>query len=205
MYHFLWYSSSPSSSTPKSGRYLIITQTVFQAQIFPTLMLMGHFARAQMIVTWSWSLPLRHLGTLLLQAHTMIRYLHLQRLSHTCKQLFLFVTYLLFQIQFSIDYFFFLYPHLNIIYFYIYFPLFPCGLNFLVSNIYLEKLQLFLFFFYLLFQIHFSINYFFFLYPYLNIIYFHVCFPLSFLFPCGLNFIFLNIYLEKLQHSKFFA
>ena len=37
------YSSSPSSSTPKSGRYLIITQTVFQAQIFSKFMLMGHF------------------------------------------------------------------------------------------------------------------------------------------------------------------
>ena len=37
------YSSSPSSSTPKSGRQLIITQTVFQAQIFSKFMLMGHF------------------------------------------------------------------------------------------------------------------------------------------------------------------
>ena len=37
------YSSSPSSSTPKSGRCLIITQTVSLGQIFHNLMLMGHF------------------------------------------------------------------------------------------------------------------------------------------------------------------
>ena len=37
------YSSSPSSSTPKSGRWLIISQTVFLGQIFLNLMLMGHF------------------------------------------------------------------------------------------------------------------------------------------------------------------
>ena len=37
------YSSSPSSSTPKSGRWLIISQTVLLGQIFLQLMLMGHF------------------------------------------------------------------------------------------------------------------------------------------------------------------
>ena len=37
------YSSSPSSSTPKSGISLLISQTVFQAQIFSKFMLMGHF------------------------------------------------------------------------------------------------------------------------------------------------------------------
>ena len=39
------YSSSPSSSTPKSGRCLFITQTVSLGQIFQNLMLMGHFGR----------------------------------------------------------------------------------------------------------------------------------------------------------------
>ena len=38
------YSSLVSSNTRKSGRYLIIFQTVFWAQIFPKLMVMGHFA-----------------------------------------------------------------------------------------------------------------------------------------------------------------
>ena len=38
------YSSSPSSSTRKSGISLYISQTVFRAQIFQKLMLMGHFA-----------------------------------------------------------------------------------------------------------------------------------------------------------------
>ena len=38
------YSSSPSSSTTKSGTFLYISQTVFRAQIFQKLMLMGHFA-----------------------------------------------------------------------------------------------------------------------------------------------------------------
>ena len=37
------YSSSPSSSTRKSGISLLISQTVFQAQIFSKFMLMGHF------------------------------------------------------------------------------------------------------------------------------------------------------------------
>ena len=37
------YSSSPSSSTPKSGISLLISQTVFLGQIFLQLMLMGHF------------------------------------------------------------------------------------------------------------------------------------------------------------------
>ena len=37
------YSSSPSSSTPKSGRWPIISQTVLLGQIFLQLMLMGHF------------------------------------------------------------------------------------------------------------------------------------------------------------------
>ena len=37
------YSSSLSSSTPKSGRCLIISQTVLLGQIFLQLMLMGHF------------------------------------------------------------------------------------------------------------------------------------------------------------------
>ena len=37
------YSSSPSSSTPKNGRWLIISQTVLLGQIFLQLMLMGHF------------------------------------------------------------------------------------------------------------------------------------------------------------------
>ena len=39
------YSSSPSSSTPKSGRWLIISQTVLLGQIFLQLMLMGHFGQ----------------------------------------------------------------------------------------------------------------------------------------------------------------
>ena len=39
-----WYSSLVSSSTRKSGTYLIIFQTVFWTQIFPKLMVMGHFA-----------------------------------------------------------------------------------------------------------------------------------------------------------------
>ena len=38
------YSSLVSSSTRKSGICLIISQTVFWAQIFPKLMLMGHFS-----------------------------------------------------------------------------------------------------------------------------------------------------------------
>ena len=39
------YSSSPSSSTPKSGRWLIISQIVLLGQIFLQLMLMGHFGQ----------------------------------------------------------------------------------------------------------------------------------------------------------------
>ena len=38
------YSSSPSSSTTKSGISLYISETMFRAQIFQILMLMGHFA-----------------------------------------------------------------------------------------------------------------------------------------------------------------
>ena len=49
-----WYSSSPSSSTRKSGIYLIISQTVFWAQIFRKWMVMGHFAH----VYSAWNLNL---------------------------------------------------------------------------------------------------------------------------------------------------
>ena len=38
------YSSLVSSSTTKSGTYLIISETVFRTQLFPKLMLMDHFA-----------------------------------------------------------------------------------------------------------------------------------------------------------------
>ena len=44
------YSSSPSSSTRKSGISLLISQTVFLGQIFLQLMLMGHFGRKQEVV-----------------------------------------------------------------------------------------------------------------------------------------------------------
>ena len=54
------YSSSPSSSTPKSGRWLIISQTVLLGQIFLQLMLMGHFGPKTLAWTfifqfWVWS------------------------------------------------------------------------------------------------------------------------------------------------------
>ena len=38
------YSSLVSSSTTKSGTSLIISETVFWTQLFPKLVLMGHFA-----------------------------------------------------------------------------------------------------------------------------------------------------------------
>ena len=41
-----WYSSSPSSSTIKSGRLLYCSETVFLGKIFPKLMVMGHFAHS---------------------------------------------------------------------------------------------------------------------------------------------------------------
>ena len=44
------YSSSPSSSTRKSGISLLISQTVFLGQIFLQLMLMGHFGRQRLII-----------------------------------------------------------------------------------------------------------------------------------------------------------
>ena len=40
-----WYSSSRSSSTRKSGRFLYCLETVFLDKLFPKLMVMGHFAR----------------------------------------------------------------------------------------------------------------------------------------------------------------
>ena len=39
------YSSLVSSSTTKGGTSLIISETVFRAQLFPNLVLMGHFGR----------------------------------------------------------------------------------------------------------------------------------------------------------------
>ena len=40
----IWYSSSPSSSTKKSGRLLYCSETVFLSKIFPKLEGNGHFA-----------------------------------------------------------------------------------------------------------------------------------------------------------------
>ena len=39
------YSSLVSSSTTKSGTSLIISETVFRTQLFPNLVLMGHFGQ----------------------------------------------------------------------------------------------------------------------------------------------------------------
>ena len=40
----IWYSSSPSSSTTKSGRSLYCSKTVFLGKIFQELMVFGHFS-----------------------------------------------------------------------------------------------------------------------------------------------------------------
>ena len=57
-----WYSSLVSSSTRKSGIYLIISQTVFWAQIFRKLMVMGHFAPCKSPLNSPWLSRKRVLG-----------------------------------------------------------------------------------------------------------------------------------------------
>ena len=49
----IWYSSSPSSSTRKSGRFLYCSETVFLGKIFSKLMIMGHFALNEVIKFWN--------------------------------------------------------------------------------------------------------------------------------------------------------